>query len=130
LPILEVKLVRHRLLSSVKAVIIEHNVNAFIRKRLTKFERVCAPLVYHYCQSRLSLLQALLRRAYQQFVNETETALQVINWFERVVSVAVSTHFNHHAPGHILSRLRSQLEVAIAIKESQMLDQRRQAKLW
>lgn len=89
---------------------------------------VSAPLVYNYFSSRSELLQELLKREYQRFVDEFAAEARHAEDFEDIVRISVTSNFDHHAPGNILPLLLSQPEIAVAIKEERKKQGRQNAK--
>jgi len=106
---------RDQLLDVAKQAIAAYGLQAFTMEGLAKAAEVSAPLVYKYFASRQELLQELLTREYHAFVADAmQMALQATN-FEEIVRAAVTSNFDHHAPGSVLPVLLNQQEVASAI---------------
>ena len=105
---------RDQLLDTARMMVVDHGLQAFTMEGLAKAAGVSAPLVYNYFASRLELLQALLKREYQRFVDESVAAVRVAGTFEEIVRVSVASNFDHHAPGNILPLLLSQPEIVRA----------------
>mgnify|MGYP001365723232 FL=1 len=106
-----------QLLDTTRALITESGLRAFTMEGLAQAAGVSAPLVYNYFPTRQALLQNLLQREYQRFVEEFVTAVKDANTFEDIVRVSVATNFDHQAPGQILPLLLSQPEIAAAIRD-------------
>lgn len=106
-----------QLLDTTRALITESGLHAFTMEGLAQAAGVSAPLVYNYFPTRQALLQTLLQREYQRFVEEFVAAVKDANTFEDIVRVSVATNFDHQAPGQILPLLLSQPEIAAAIRD-------------
>ena len=61
---------RQQLLDTTQALLISKGLQSFTMEGLAKAAAVSAPLVYNYFANRTELLQALLKREYQRFVEE------------------------------------------------------------
>ena len=119
---------RAQLLDTAKEMVISNGLQAFTMEGLAREAGVSAPLVYNYFDGRPQLLQELLVREYQLFVDETTEALRDAESFEDIVRISVTSNFDHHAPGNILPLLQSQPEIASAISADQQRVGRRNAK--
>lgn len=119
---------RAQLLDTAKLMVVANGLQAFTMEGLAKEAGVSAPLVYNYFDGREQLLQELLIREYQRFVEETTKALQHAETFEDIVRISVTSNFDHHAPGNILPLLQSQPEIASAIRADQQRIGRRNAR--
>ena len=119
---------RAQLLDTAKTMVITNGLQAFTMEGLAREAGVSAPLVYNYFDGRPQLLQVLLVREYERFVQETTEALRDAESFEDIVRISVTSNFDHHAPGNILPLLQSQPEIASAIRADQRRIGRRNAK--
>ena len=107
---------RDQLLDSARAMVLDSGLQAFTMEGLAKVAGVSAPLVYNYFPNRPELLQALLIREYQRFVDQYIEASRGVNNFEDIVRISVTSNFDHHAPGHILPLLMAHPETAAVIR--------------
>ena len=119
---------RAQLLDTAKAMVISDGLSAFTMEGLAREAGVSAPLVYNYFDGRPQLLQALLSREFNRFIEETTEALADANSFEDIVRIYVTSNFDHHAPGNILPLLQSQPEIVSAIRSEQRRVSRRNAR--
>ncbi len=119
---------RTQLLDSARELVIADGLQAFTMEGLARHAAVSAPLVYKYFSSKPQLLQELLKREYQRFVEVTGEALRDARSFEDVVRISVTSNFDHHAPGDVLPLLRAQPELAAVIKDDQEKISRQNAR--
>ena len=85
---------------------------------LAKTAGVSAPLVYNYFSNRKALLQVLLRREYRRYVEDIVQASGAAKHFEDLVRVAVTSNFDHQAPGNLLPLLLSPTLFVVACYSS------------
>ena len=116
-----------QLLDTARAIIIEQGLQAFTMEGLAKTAGVSAPLVYNYFSNRKALLQVLLRREYRRYVEDIVRASGAAKHFEDLVRVAVTSNFDHQAPGNLLPLLLSQPEISQAVRAEQRRDRRKSA---
>ena len=107
---------RQQLLDTTQALLISKGLQSFTMEGLAKAAAVSAPLVYNYFANRTELLQALLKREYQRFVEEFSALARDAQNFEDIVRISVTTNFDHQAPGHVLPLLLSQPEISDCLK--------------
>ena len=107
---------RQQLLDTTQALLISKGLQSFTMEGLAKAAAVSAPLVYNYFANRTELLQALLKREYQRFVEEFSSLARDAQDFEEIVRISVTTNFDHQAPGHVLPLLLSQPEISDCLK--------------
>jgi len=107
---------RQQLLDTTQALLISKGLQSFTMEGLAKAAAVSAPLVYNYFANRTELLQALLKREYQRFVEEFSALARDAQNFEEIVRISVTTNFDHQAPGHVLPLLLSQPEISDCLK--------------
>lgn len=120
---------RHdQLLDTARSMVLDQGLQAFTMEGLAKLAGVSAPLVYNYFANRPTLLQALLKREYQHFTDESNAAALDAKTFEDIVRISVTSNFDHQAPGNILPLLLSQPEIAHAIKDQEDKHRRRSAR--
>jgi hypothetical protein len=72
-------------------------------------------------------LQVLLRREYRRYVEDIVQASGAAKHFEDLVRVAVTSNFDHQAPGNLLPLLLSQPEISQAVRTEQRRDRRKSA---
>ncbi len=116
-----------QLLDTARAMVIEQGLQAFTMEGLAKTAGVSAPLVYNYFSNRKALLQVLLRREYRRYVEDIVQASGAAKHFEDLVRVAVTSNFDHQAPGNLLPLLLSQPEISQAVRAEQRRDRRKSA---
>lgn len=75
---------RQQLLDTTQAMLISKGLQAFTMEGLAKAAGVSAPLVYNYFANRTELLQALLKREYQRFVEEFSSLARDAQNFEEI----------------------------------------------
>ncbi len=116
-----------QLLDTARAMILEQGLQSFTMEGLAKAAAVSAPLVYNYFPNRQDLLQALLKREYRRYVDNIVQASGAAKDFKDLVRVAVTSNFDHQAPGNLLPMLLSQPEISVAVRKEQMRDRRKSA---
>ena len=116
-----------QLLDTARAMIMEQGLQSFTMEGLAKAAAVSAPLVYNYFPNRQDLLQALLKREYRRYVDNIVQASGAAKDFKDLVRVAVTSNFDHQAPGNLLPMLLSQPEISVAVRKEQMRDRRKSA---
>lgn len=116
-----------QLLDTARAMILEQGLQSFTMEGLAKAAAVSAPLVYNYFPNRQDLLQALLKREYRRYVDNVVQASGAAKDFKDLVRVAVTSNFDHQAPGNLLPMLLSQPEISVAVRKEQMRDRRKSA---
>jgi len=108
---------RTQLLDVTQAVILEHGLNSFTMEVLAKAAGVSNPLVYKYFNTRLELLQNLLKREYLRFYEHLISELNKTNNFTEVVRIVVSVNFHEHSNGRIVPVLQKLSDVAVVLKD-------------
>ena len=116
-----------QLLDTARAMIMEQGLQSFTMEGLAKAAAVSAPLVYNDVPNRQDLLQALLKREYRRYVDNIVQASGAAKDFKDLVRVAVTSNFDHQAPGNLLPMLLSQPEISVAVRKEQMRDRRKSA---
>lgn len=106
-----------QLLDAAAALICRHGLATFTMESLASEASVSVPLVYNYFSSRVSLLQALLKREYARFGHRTGVAAAEAETFQDIVRVSVRSNFEHNAPGTVLPVLITQPEIACVIQD-------------
>lgn len=106
-----------QLLDAAAALICRHGLATFTMESLASEASVSVPLVYNYFSSRVSLLQALLKREYARFGHRTGVAAAEAETFQDIVRVSVRSNFEHNAPGTVLTVLITQPEIACVIQD-------------
>ncbi len=119
---------KDQLLDHARSMVTGSGLQAFTMEGLARHAGVSAPLVYNYFPNRADLLQALLKREYQRFVDEFSVSAQDAKNFEDIVRISVASNFDHHAPGNILPLLLSQPEIAEVIANEQKKLSRQNAR--
>ena len=105
------------MLDAAAALICRHGLATFTMESLASEASVSVPLVYNYFSSRVSLLQALLKREYSRFGHRTGVAAAEAETFQDIVRVSVRSNFEHNAPGTVLPVLITQPEIACVIQD-------------
>ena len=85
---------------------------------------VSEQLPFHYFSSRLDLLQQLLVRDYDRYVDAVIEAVGEASSLEDIIRMYVIMNFEHHSEGNVIAVLSDQPEVIFAIKERQQEHQR------
>ena len=81
---------RQQLLDTTQALLISKGLQSFTMEGLAKAAAVSAPLVYNYFANRTELLQALLKREYQRFVEEFSSRWRGMRKILRTLSASRS----------------------------------------
>lgn len=77
---------RQQLLDTTQAMLISKGLQAFTMEGLAKAGAVSAPLIYRDFANRTELLQALLKQAYQRFVEEFSSLARDAENFEGIAA--------------------------------------------
>lgn len=115
---------REHLLDTAKAVIVSHGLQQLSMKALAAAAGVSEQLPFHYFSSRLDLVQQLLVRDYDYYVDAVTKAVGEANSLRDIVRMYVMMNFEHHSDGNVIAVLSGQPEIISAIAERQQEHQR------
>lgn len=99
---------RMQLLDCAGRIVLDDGLSKFTIDALAKEAGVSTPLIYKYFDTRVEILQALLRRESQQFSEKMQEQLARSPDYEDVVRLFVTTNFDGARAGSLLKMLFSQ----------------------
>ena len=120
---------RNQILDVAKQSIADDGLRAFALKRLAKSAGVSEPLLFHYFSSRLDLLQQLLLREYESYLDSVHSSLEDTKTLEDVCRVFVARNYDHHDENNVMDLLLSEHEVAVAVEQQQSAHHKQRRKL-
>lgn len=108
---------RDLILDEAARIVVADGVSGVSMERLGREVGVSKALVYAYFAGRTELLSALLRREYQRFQEQGQTAAADIDDFAELVRVTTRAYLAHVAErGVLIQRLMNEPAVATAIR--------------
>ena len=112
---------RKQLLDCARDIILDRGFGVLTMEAVAKEANVSNPLIYKYFDTRLALLQELLRREFLRFYGDIRLRLEEAEKLEDVVRIAVTSNFDEGASGNILSILRSQPDIEAGLRNTKGL---------
>jgi len=112
---------RKQLLNCARDIILDRGFGALTMEAVAKEANVSNPLIYKYFDTRLALLQELLRREFLRFYGDIRLRLEEAEKLEDVIRIAVTSNFDEGASGNILSILRSQPDIEAGLRNTKEL---------
>lgn len=119
---------REQLLDSAAVFIQRRGLSNFTMDALAKEAGVSNPLIYKYFDTRLELLQELLVREFDSYNNKVREQLADASSFEEITRIFVSLNFEQALKGDVLSILRNQPDISVAIEQKAKAQDRRTGK--
>ena len=120
---------RNQILDIAKQSISDNGLQAFALKQLAKRTGVSEPLLFHYFSSRLDLLQQLLLREYENYLESVHSSLEETKTLEEVCRVFVARNYDHHDEDNVMDLLLSEPEVAAVVEEQQDIHHKQRRKM-
>lgn len=120
---------RNQILDVAKRSIADDGLQAFALKQLAKRAGVSEPLLFHYFSSRLDLLQQLLLREYESYLESVHSSLEDTKTLEEVCRVFVARNYDHHDEDDVMDLLLLEPEVAIVVEDQQDTHHKQRRKL-
>lgn len=94
---------RHKqILDVAKLSIASDGLQRFSLKQLVKQAGISEPLLFHYFSSRVDLLQQLLVRDYESYLESVHSALAGAETVEEVCRVFVARNYDHHDEDYVM----------------------------
>jgi len=100
-----------QLLDCAGRIVLDNGLSKFTIDALAKEAGVSPPLIYKYFDTRLEILQALLRRESEEFSAKLRAQLALSPNYEDIVRIFVTTNFDGARTGSLLKVLFSQPDV-------------------
>jgi AcrR family transcriptional regulator len=120
---------RNQILDVAKQSIADDGLQIFSLKQLAKQAGVSEPLLFHYFSSRVELLQQLLQREYENYLESVQNSLKSTNTLEEVCRIFVSRNYDHHDEDNVMDLLLSEPEVATTVEKQQNAHHKQRRKL-
>ena len=120
---------RNQILDVAKQSIADDGLQKFSLKQLAAQAEVSEPLLFHYFSSRVDLLQQLLVRDYESYLDSIQSSLLDAKSLEDVCRVFVARNYDHHDEDVVMDLLLAEPDVAIAVEERQTAHHRQRRKL-
>lgn len=120
---------RNQILDVAKESIASGGLQRFSLKQLAKRAGISEPLLFHYFSSRLDLLQELLIRDYDSYLESIAAALNGAESRKDVFRVYVARNYDHHDEDVVMDMLLAEPEVAEAVKQRQTAHRKQRRKL-
>lgn len=117
-----------QLLDVATQLIVSHGLQRFSLKQLAVDAGVSEPLLFHYFSSRLDLLQQLLSRDYDRYLQAVQTSLDGTESLGDVLRFYVSRNYDHHAEDNVIDILLADPEISIVVEERRRAHQRLREK--
>jgi AcrR family transcriptional regulator len=108
---------REQLLDVAKAAIIKDGLQQLSLKQLAADASVSEPLLFHYFSSRVDLLQQLLTREYNRYLDALEQSLEGARSMHDILHAYVSRNFDHHTEDSAIDILLAEPDICIAVEE-------------
>lgn len=119
---------RTQLLDSAATFIQQRGLSNFTMDALAREAGVSNPLIYKYFDTRLELLQELLSREFDAYNNNVREQVAGAGNYEDITRIFVALNFEQALKGDILSLLRNQPDIRVAIEGKAVAQERRTGK--
>lgn len=106
---------RMQLLDCARTIIVERGLSSFTIDALAREAEVSIPLIYKYFETRLVILQELLKRDSKSFSNKTQLEMTDTMDYRDLVKLMVVANFEQFSSNNIVNILRDQPDVYAAI---------------
>ena len=120
---------RSQILDVAKQAITSEGLQAFSLKQLVAQAGISEPLLFHYFSSRQDLLQQLLIREYEQYLESIQAALAKANTLEEVCRVFVARNYDHHDEDFVMDSLLEEPDIAVAVESQRSAHHKQRRKL-
>ena len=120
---------RNQILDVAKQSIADEGLQKFSLKQLAVNAGVSEPLLFHYFSSRVDLLQQLLVRDYERYLESIHASLDEAGTLEEVCRVFVSRNYDHHDEDVVMDILLAEPDVAVAVEKRQSEHHKQRRKL-
>ena len=120
---------REQILDAAKESIFENGLQQFSLKQLAVDAGVSEPLLFHYFTSRVDMLQQLLSRDFNRYLDALNESLDESSTLDEIFRVYVASNFNERAERGVIDILLAEAEIAAAIKERRTTNARQREKI-
>lgn len=120
---------RNQILDVAKQTVASDGLQSFTLKQLVVQAGISEPLLFHYFSSRLDLLQQLLIREYEQYLESIHYALAGARTLEEVCRVFVARNYDHHDEDLVMDMLLEEPEIASAVETQRAAHHKQRRKL-
>ena len=120
---------REQILNVAKESIFENGLQQFSLKQLAVDGGVSEPLLFHYFSSRIDLLQQLLSRDFNRYLDALNKSLDESSTLDEITRVYVARNFNERAERGVIDILLAEAEIAVAINERRTTNARQREML-
>ncbi len=120
---------RNQILDVAKESIASGGLQRFSLKQLASLAGISEPLLFHYFSSRLDLLQQLLIRDYDSYLESIAKSIDDAETREDVFRVYVARNYDHHDEDLVMDLLLDEPEVAVAVEERRSKHRKQRRKL-
>jgi AcrR family transcriptional regulator len=120
---------RNQILDVAKQAISSDGLQKFSLKELATVAGISEPLLFHYFSSRIDLLQQLLEREYEGYLESIQNSLADTGTLEEVCRVFVARNYDHHDEDMVMDVLLAEPDVAVAVAERQSEHHKQRRKL-
>jgi len=119
---------REQILNVAKESIFENGLQQFSLKQLAVDAGISEPLLFHYFSSRVDLLQQLLSRDFNRYLDALNESLDESSTLHEILRVYVVHNFNERAERGVIDILLAEAEIAAAIKKRRTKNARQREK--
>jgi len=119
----------NQILDVAKQAIANDGLQAFSLKKLVADAGISEPLLFHYFSSRIDLLQQLLIREYENYLDSIRSSLNDAKTLEGVCKVFVARNYDHIDEDWVMDILLEDPEVAPAVENQRAEHHKQRRKL-
>ena len=120
---------RNQILNVAKQAIANDGLQAFSLKKLVADAGISEPLLFHYFSSRIDLLQQLLIREYENYLDSIQSSLHDARTLEEVCKVFVARNYDHIDEDCVMDMLLEDPEVAPVVETQRAEHHKQRRKL-
>lgn len=120
---------RTQILDVAKQAIASDGLQVLTLKQLVIQAGISEPLLFHYFSSRLDLLQQLLIREYEQYLESIHRSLAEAKTLEEVCRVFVARNYDHHDEDFVMDMLLEEPDIAAAVETQRAAHHKQRRKL-
>ncbi len=120
---------RNQILDVAKQVIASDGLQKFSLKKLVAIAGISEPLLFHYFSSGEDLLQQLLIREYDAYLDSVKKSLDNASTLEEVCRVFVARNYDHHDEDVVMDMLLAEPDLAAVVEEKQEEHHKQRRKL-
>lgn len=120
---------RNQILDVTKQAIASEGLQAFSLKGLVADAGISEPLLFHYFASRVELLQQLLIREYENYLDSIQSSLAEAKTLEEVCRVFVARNYDHVDEDYVMDLLLEEPDIAPAVAKQREEHHKQRRKL-